>query len=103
MDISAKSRILTKPSIPSDVTGIPSRASPRQTVGFGIDADESREFQNLGRSQDFDHQIRADIARADDRYFTILVCSLIYHFTFPLCSRQVFVAHALLRAAFTIV
>src|ERR1019366_4977587 len=59
-------------------------ASPRQTIGFGADTDEGGHFQNLGRSEDLDHQVGADVSRADNRNLDHEACPLIYHFTFSL-------------------
>ena len=41
----------------------------RQPVGAGIDADERAHLELPRRAQHLDHQIRADVAAADDRDF----------------------------------
>ncbi len=47
--------------------GNPHPPGTGQTVRGGVDADHRLQFQRLGQAQDLDHQIRSDIARADDR------------------------------------
>ena len=43
------------------------RAGARQPVGLLDDADHGRHLEDLGQLDDLDHQIRADVARTDDR------------------------------------
>ena len=43
----------------------------RQAVGVGVDADHRRHFEMLGCAHHLDHQVGADIARADDRAFDL--------------------------------
>ena len=40
-----------------------------QTIGLGVNPDHHPHLDVLGGAQDLDHQVGADIARADDRRF----------------------------------
>ena len=50
--------------------------SSGQTVRFRIDTDHGAHFNVLAIAQDLDHQIGADVARADDRCLDFLAHSL---------------------------
>ena len=46
-----------------------------QPVAFGIDADKGAHFQHVGRADDLDHQVGADVTGPDNRDFDLrLAC-----------------------------
>ena len=50
----------------------------REPIGLRIDADERSHLELRGRPQDLDHQVRADIAAADDGDFDAHRCTRAY-------------------------
>ncbi len=74
-----KLRHLDQPIHPFVGGGHAHARSTRQAIGFGVDTDHGTHGDMLTVTQNLDHQVGADVARADDRSFQFLA-----HCLFPL-------------------